>query len=154
MNPSAPADAPIAATPAQMPGMMGGRAAPPIPWSALSLLGRGGGVILLFVGTLVAVIAGSYPADCFTSHCSGSTSAGIQYAILAARILWAIGAFGIAAGAGIQLHFILQNPESNGPEENARFLAARRAAFFLLLVGIGILLALLLTQGTAVAPPF
>lgn len=148
------ADAPIAATPAQMTGMMGRRSPRPIPWALLSLFGQGGGLVLLFVGTLVDVIAGSYPADCFTTHCSGSVSAGVQYAILVARILWTAGAFGIASGAGIQLHFVLHQPESSGAEENARFLASRRAAFCLLLVGIGILLTLLLTQGAAVAPAF
>lgn len=153
MTPSVPADAPIAATPAQMSGMGGRGASRPIPWRFLSLLGRGGGLLSLFVGTLVDVIAGSYPADCFTSHCSGSTSAGIQYAILAARLLWALGAFGLAAGGGIELHFIRRHPESSGPEENARFLADRRAAFVLFLVGIVILFVLVLTQGGAVANP-
>jgi len=124
-----------------------------VPWILLSVVGRGGGLVLLFVGTIVDIIAGSFPADCFTSHCSGSTSAGIQYAILAARLLWAIGAFGLATGAGIQLHFVLHEPEGSSPEENERFLAARRAALIVLLVGIGILLALLLTQSTAVANP-
>ncbi|HTP55104.1 MAG TPA: hypothetical protein VML53_00345 [Thermoplasmata archaeon] len=152
VSPSVPSDAPIAATPAQMPGLMGAKPTRPIPWRFLSLLGRGGGLVLLFVGTLIEVIGGSFPADCFTSHCSGSTSAGIQYAILAARLLWAIGAFGLAAGAGIELQFIEQGPESNGPEENARFLARRRADLLVLLVGVGILLALLITQPTAVAP--
>ncbi|MGP8078314.1 MAG: hypothetical protein ACLQD8_06875 [Thermoplasmata archaeon] len=144
-------DAPIAATPAQMSGMMGRSPSRPIPWRLLSLLGRGGGFLLLFVGTLVDVIAGSFPADCFTSHCSGSTSAGIQYAILFARILWTVGAFGLASGAGIELHFVLQNPEANGAEENARFLARRRAAFVLLLVGIAILFVLLLSEGVQAA---
>jgi hypothetical protein len=146
-NSTVPADAPIAATPAQMSGMRGPPAPRPIPWRLLSLLGRGGGFLLLFIGTLVDVIAGSFPADCFTSHCSGSTSAGIQYAILFSRILWTLGAFGLAAGAGIELHFILQHPDSDGAEENARFLARRRAAFVLLLVGIAILFVLLLSQG-------
>jgi len=149
VNPPVASDAPIAATPAQMGGMRGRGASRPIPWKFLSLVGRGGGILLFFVGTLVDVIAGSYPADCFTSHCSGSTSAGIQYAILFSRILWSLGAFGLAAGGGIELHFLLQNPESNGPEENARFLARRRGAFAFVLIGVGVLLVLLLTAGVA-----
>lgn len=150
--PPVPADAPIAATVAQMSAPPRGAGRRPIPWSFLSLLARGGGVLLVFVGTLIDVIAGSYPADCFTSHCGGSTSAGIQYGILAARLLWSIGAFGLSAGAGIELHFLQTSPEGPGPEENARYLARRRAAYGLLLVGIGVLLVLLLTQGGAVAP--
>lgn len=151
--PPIPVNAPIAATPAQMARTSGARSRP-VPWRLLSLVGRGVGLALLFVGTVVDVIAGTFPADCFTSTCTTSTSAGIQYAILAARLLWAIGAFGLAAGAGIQLHFVLHSPETDGAEENARFLAARRAAFVLLLVGIGILLVILLTDSAAVAPHF
>lgn len=148
-----PADAPIAATPAQISGMRGRGPGQPIPWPLLSLVGRGGGLLLFFLGTLVAVIGGSFPADCFTSTCSGSTSAGIQYAILVTRLFWSLGAFGLAAGAAIELHFVLRGPEEAGPEANARFLAARRSAFVLVLVGIGVLLALVLSQGGAIAPP-
>jgi len=151
--PPIPVNAPIAATPAQMSRTSSPRTRP-VPWRLLSLVGRGVGLALLFVGTLVDVIGGTFPADCYTSACTPSTSAGIQYAILAARLLWAIGAFGIAAGAGIQLHFVLHTPETDGAEENARFLASRRAAFTLLLVGIGILLVILLTDQVALAPHF
>lgn len=150
-SPPISVNAPIAATPAQM-GRMGGPRSRPVPWRLLSLVGRAGGLLLLFVGTLVDVIAGTFPADCFTSTCTTSTSAGIQYAILTARLFWVIGAFGLAAGSGIQLHFILHSPESEGAEENARFLAARRGAYTMLLVAIGILLVILLTDGLAVAP--
>lgn len=147
--PMGPSDAPIAATPAQMGGRRASRA---IPWRLVSLLGRGGGFLLLFVGTLVDVVAGSYPADCFTSHCGGGASASVQYGILAARILWSVGAFALSGGAAIDLHFVLQGPEANGAEENARFLARRRTAFVLFLVGIAILFGLLITQSGAVAP--
>jgi hypothetical protein len=147
------ADTPIAATPAQMTGGLGLGHPRSIPWAMLSLLGRAGGLLLLFVGTLVDIIAGSTPADCFTSHCGANISADIQYAILVSRLLWAIGAFGLAAGAGIKLHFLLREPETNGADENARFLARRRGEFLLFLAGVGILFVLLLTQTGAVAVP-
>jgi len=151
-TPSIPVNAPIAATPAQLSPAPGHRAPRPVPWRMLSELGRGLGLLLVFVGTLVDIIAGTYPADCFTSTCTPSTAAGLQYAILSARILWALGAFGLSAGAAVQLHFVLVAPESETAEENARYLAARRAAFVTFLVGIGILLAILLTDGAAIAP--
>ena len=151
-TPPIPANAPIAATPAQMTSVIGPRTPRPVPWRLVSDIGRGMGLLLVFVGTLVDVIGGTYPADCFTSTCTTSTAAGLQYAILAARILWALGAFGLSAGAAVQLHFVLIAPESETAEENARYLAARRAAFVVFLVGIGILLALLLTDGSAIAP--
>jgi multisubunit Na+/H+ antiporter MnhB subunit len=152
VSPRSSSDAPIAATPAQFDGMMGRGRSRSIPWKLLSFLGEAGGFILLFVGTLVAVIAGSFPADCFTTHCTASTSAGIQNAILASRILWSLGAFGLAGGAGIELQFLLQNPESNSPQENDRYLARRRAAFVMLLFGIGVLFVLTLTAGIAANP--
>jgi hypothetical protein len=151
-TPPIPANAPIAATPAQMTAILRPRSTRPVPWRMLSEVGRGLGLVLLFVGTLVDVIGGTYPADCFTSTCTGSTAAGVQYAILTARILWSLGAFGLSAGAAVQLHFVLTGPDSDTTEENARYLAARRAAFLTFLVGIGILLAILLTDGTAIAP--
>lgn len=150
--PPIPANAPIAATPAQISPARPPSTPRPVPWSLLSDLARGLGLLLLFVGTLVDVIGGTYPADCFTSTCTTSTSASLQYAILAARILWVLGAFGLSSGAAIQLHFVLVTPESDSSEENARYLAARRAAFVTFLVGIGILLAVLLTDGSAIAP--
>ncbi len=148
--PPAP-DAPIAATVAQMTGATARPTPRPIPWTFLSLVGRGGGVLLLFVGTLVLVIGGGYPAGCFTSTCGGGVFSGVEYAILTARILWAIGAFGLSAGAGIELHFVLHSPRSDSSEEHERFLAQRRAAFVLLLVGVGILVVLLVTEPLAVA---
>jgi uncharacterized membrane protein SpoIIM required for sporulation len=106
---------------------------------------------LIFLGTLVAVVFGSFPANCFTSACSTSTSASIQYGILASRILWTLGVFGIAVGAALKLQFVLLEPSSNSSESNARHIDRRRAELYLLIVSIVILLVLTLVQG-AVAP--
>jgi hypothetical protein len=124
----------------------------PISWHNAALFAKGGGLVLLFVGTLVSVLFGSFPADCFTMTCTGSTSAGVQYGILLARLLWTFGAFGLAIGAGIQRQFVLNGPPPESTEAGARFLADRRTEFWLMLAGIGILLVLLLTQPGAVAP--
>jgi hypothetical protein len=142
---------PIAAAPTQIPGMMS-QAPRPMPWAFLALIGRMLGLLLLFVGTLVAVIFASPPADCFTSTCGNGVSAGLQYGILTARLLWTFGAAFLLAGSAIKLHFVLGEPTSDGPEGNARYLALRRTETVLILVALGILFVLLLTASTAVAP--
>ncbi len=141
----------IAAAPAQV-SRVGGLDPHPISWHTLALLAKGGGLVLLFVGTIVSVLFGSFPADCFTMTCSGSTSAGVQYGILLARLLWTFGAFGLTVGAGIQRQFVLNGPPPESAEAGAKFHADRRSEFWLMLAGIGILLVLLLTQSGALAP--
>lgn len=141
---------PIAAAPTQMPGMMGSAGSRPIPWAVLSLWGRFVGLVLLFLGTLVAVLFASVPADCYTSTCGTGVAASVQYGILASRLLWTLGAGALVAAAAAKIHFILPEPSSDGPEANARFLAQRRGEMVLLLVGVLILLVLLLTAGTAI----
>ncbi len=145
--------APIAAAPSQV-SRLGGFDPHPVAWSTIAALAKGGGLVLLFVGTLVMVLFGSYPASCFTSACSTSTSAGLQYSILFSRILWTVGAFAIAAGAGIQRQFVLNGPTPEGSEASARFLADRRTEFVLFLFGIVLLLVLLLSETSAIAPRF
>ncbi len=141
----------IAAAPAQI-SRLGGMDSRRIPWHTLALLGKCLGLVLLFVGTLVAVLFGSFPADCFTSTCGAGVRAGVQYGILLSRLLWTFGAFGLALGAGIQRQFVLNGPTSETGESGARYLQDRATEFWLLLASIGILLLLLLSQTGAIAP--
>jgi hypothetical protein len=131
---------------------MGGGPPRAVPWSLVANLGRAAGLLLLFLGTLVAVLFASFPADCFTMTCTGSDAASVQYGILASRLLWTFGAFGLAGGAAIKLHFLLDEPGTDSPEATRRYLARRRSEFLLLLVGVAILLLLLLTAGTTISP--
>jgi len=123
-----------------------------VPWSQLATASRGVGLLLLFLGTLVAVLFASFPADCFTMTCTGNDAASVQYGILASRLLWTLGAFGLVAGAALKLHYVLEEPRADGPEATQRYIAHHRADFLLLLVGIAILLLLLLTAQTAISP--
>jgi hypothetical protein len=139
---------PIAGAPTQIPGIMG-PGARPIPWALLASLGRLVGLLLLFVGTLVAVLFASPPADCYTSACGNGTLSDIQYGILTSHLLWTLGAAALLAGASIKLHYVLSESTASGADGNSRFLAQRRTETALVLVSIGILLVLLLTAGTA-----
>lgn len=125
----------------------------PVPWGFLATTAKAGGFLFILIGTLVAVVLASYPASCFTSTCTVNTSASLQYAILTSRLLWTLGAAGIAVGAWLKLHFFLVSPASGTPDGTQLFLAARRAETIQILVAIGILLLLLLNAGTP-APAF
>ncbi|MGA8664146.1 MAG: hypothetical protein WB809_03640 [Thermoplasmata archaeon] len=121
------------------------------PWAFLAMLGQGIGLLLLFVGTLVVVVAGSFPADCFTTTCGTSTAQGVAYGVETARLLWTLGLFGIAAGAGIRLQFVNANALPTTSDETRIYLARRRGEFVILVVSILLLFGLLLWS-TATLP--
>jgi len=121
------------------------------PWAFLAMLGQGMGLLLLFVGTLVMVLVGSNPADCFTAAppCAGSTAQSVAYGIETARLLWTIGLFGIAAGAGLRLQIVNAHPLPTTPEETRIYLARRRGEFVILVVAILLLFAILIWSTAA-----
>jgi hypothetical protein len=119
------------------------------PWTVLALFGQAIGLLLLFVGTLVVVVAGGFPADCFTTTCTTSTAQGVAYGIETARILWVIGLFGIAAGAGLRLQFQAPPASPSTPEETRVYLARRRGEFVILVISILLLFGLLLWSAAA-----
>lgn len=153
--PSASPAAPVAAGPKLSERFSPESIAARGPWNFLALLAQGLGLILLFVGTLVVVVFGSYPADCFTSTCAyGSLDQGIAYGIETARLLWTLGLFGIAAGAGIRLQFTTPNPAPTTPEGTRMYLARRRGEFVILVIAIVLLFLLLLfSTGSFVTAP-
>ncbi len=141
----------IAGVPAQVSGPFGQHPGRPVPWGIVAVAAQGAGLVMLFLGTLIMVVFGSTPADCFTSTCSTSTAAGVQYGILAAGIFWTVGAFGIAVGSAIKLQFTLLDPGSNTAEATARYLDRRRAELVLLILAIVILLVVTLGLATLTA---
>jgi len=122
-------------------------------WSVLAMLGQGIGLLLLFIGTLIVVVAGSYPADCFTQipACGASTAQGVAYGIETARLLWTLGLFGIAAGAGLRLQIVNVHPLPTTSDETRVYLARRRGEFVILVVAL-VLLFVLLVWSTAALP--
>ncbi len=123
------------------------------PWAFLAMLGQGIGLLLVFVGTLIMVVAGSNPADCFTANpaCGASTAQGVAYGIETARLLWTLGLFGIAAGAGIRLQIVGATSLPTTPEQTRIYLARRRGEFVILVVSI-VLLFILLVWSAAALP--
>ena len=121
------------------------------PWALLAMVSQAIGLLLLFIGTLVIVVAGSTPADCFTSTCGTSVGQNVAYGIETARLLWTIGLFGLAAGAGLRLQVVNVHPTGTTPEETRLFLARRRGEFILLIVSI-LLLFLVLVWSAAPLP--
>jgi hypothetical protein len=124
------------------------------PWAFLAFASQGIGLLLVFVGTLVMVVAGSVPANCFTSTCNiGNTDQGIAYGIETARLLWTLGLFAIAGGAGIRLQFFgpSTTTATQTPESTRIYLARRRGEFVILVVSIVLLFVLLVwSTGTFV----
>lgn len=147
------ATAPIAAVPTQIPGVMGRGMPRSVPWAMVGTIARGGGLLFLFLGTLIVVLFGSVPADCFTSTCTGNTAASVEYGILTGHLFWAIGAFGLIVGSGVRLRYVLGEPSSDGAETNSRFIAARRLEVLLLIVGIVLLLVITLDSTAILASP-
>jgi hypothetical protein len=121
------------------------------PWAFLSLLAQGVGLLLVVVGTLVVVILGSYPISCFGStatSCIG-TAQNAYWGLMIARILWTLGLFGLAAGAGIRLQFLHPDPMPDTPEATRIYLARRRGEFVILVVSVLLLFLVLLSSGLA-----
>jgi len=108
-----------------------------IPWAFLAFLAQSIGLLLIFVGGLLAVTAGVFPPNCYTSTCSiGGTEANVAYGIMAARLLIVLGLFGLAAGAGLHLQFRPSLASGSSPEETRVYLGRRRGEFALLLISI------------------
>jgi hypothetical protein len=117
-------------------------------WPMLAFWGRAIGFILLFVGTLVAVIWVSISSSCYTTTttCGNLGSgylSGVANAVVVSKILWAIGLFFLGAAAGIKLHWASPRPQGSAAEDTAAWAADRRMNGLLLTVSI-VLLAILL----------
>ncbi len=111
----------------------------------LALWGRIIGFVLLFVGTLIAVAWGNIPGGCLTtpSSCTGFPAADAN-AILAAQVIWTIGLFFLGGGAGIKLHWGLQNPASGRPEDVRWVVADRWVNVVLVVLSIWLMFSLLM----------
>jgi hypothetical protein len=128
---------------------------PKLPWTSLEFIAKAGGFLLIFIGTLVAVILVSFPASCVPiSGCSTGTIQGLLNALIAARILWTIGVFGIGVGAGLKLLQINHAAESGSmPEDRMTWLLRQRRSNGVLFILALILFAFLLWTVTAVPAP-
>ncbi len=129
-------------------------AARPIPWSMLAFWGRVVGFLLLFVGTLLVVAGATIWGGCITDPTSCGTSwlSGVLNYIGTGKILWVIGLFALGGGAGLKLHWALQNPAPNRAEDIQYIIAERRANYLVLSICIVLLAVLLFTVNSAPSP--
>jgi len=123
-----------------------------IPWAFLALLSQGIGLLLIFLGTIIQIAFGYVPISCVdASSCSQSTFQGIVYGIDAARLLWVVGLFGLAVGAGLHLQFRPAPSSPLTPEDARVYLARRRGELVMLVLSLLLLfLILLLSTGSVI----
>jgi len=122
-----------------------------LPWAFLAFLSQSIGLLLVFVGGLIAVTAGVVPPSCFTGGCGTGTEANVAWGIMAARLLIVLGLFGLAAGAGLHLQFRPALAAGASPEETRAYIARRRGEFLLLALTI-VLLFLMVWWSVATLP--
>jgi hypothetical protein len=116
----------------------------------IAFWGRTIGFILLFIGTLVQVIWGSFPASCVTgaTGCSAGNLTtyyqSVANAILISGLLWTLGLFFLGSGAGLKLHWVLKQPAGQSQQELTAWVADRRLNGALVILSIVLLMVILL----------
>lgn len=126
------------------PGWVPPSAAPmhrPMNWDMISFVTRLVGFTLIFVGALVATAFGSINGGDFTctsASCVQNFEEAIANSLLAGRVLIALGAFALGAGAGLKLHFALRAPTSGKVEDLSWTIVER--LFNYAVLGLSILL--------------
>jgi hypothetical protein len=119
-----------------------------VPWESLAFLSQAVGLLLLFVGGIVAVTLGVFPANCLTSTCHGGDFANVDYGVMVARLLLVLGLFGLATGAGLHLQFRAAPEAGASPEQTRIYLSRRRGEFLLLALTIILLVYLIVSSVT------
>jgi hypothetical protein len=116
------------------------------PWPVIVGIGRMLGLVLLFLGTLIAVAFASVPSSCFPapSGCSGYPGTAAS-ALMVGKILWVLGLFCIGAASGIRLQGNWFGGAGLGPEAGDAAVLRFRSNLTVLLVSVVLLFILLLT---------
>jgi hypothetical protein len=115
--------------------------------------GRILGFLLLFVGTLVAVVAGSVQPVCYSSSACTNWPGTWAWAVIIAEVLWVIALFFLGASSGLQLMRGLKAPSGGTPEEYRWVLTERWFNFLMVIVSI-VLLWFILSGVVAIHPGF
>ncbi len=150
-----PPSAPYAGTPPGAPlsqRLSSENLAQRFPWAFLAMGAYAIGLLLLFVGGLVAVTAGVWPPSCLnsTSCGTGATLENVYYGIMVARLLLVLGLFGIATGAGLHLQFAHEPASGLTPETTRLYISRRR--FERVLLVFTVLLLFVIVYWAAVTP--
>jgi hypothetical protein len=88
-----------------------------MPWNMIAFFAKAGGLLLIFVGTLIGVIG-------LNPQTPPVNLSQYQDSLLAMRILWAMGLMAIASGAGMKLQFVYGAPSGDLPDGASRVLRA------------------------------
>jgi len=148
-----PSPAPPASPPPPVWSPATSRSGPAVSWDSLARLGKGVGLLLVFVGALIFVIVLGLVHLCVASpgSCTGGFS-GYVGALLAAEIILVLGLGGVVAGAGIRLRWSHPMPSSAPGPDEMRFLQGTRVWNSVLLVVSLVLLFWLLIALTPIYP--
>ncbi len=119
--------------------------------SLLIRWGRILGFLLLFIGTLVAVVAGSVQPVCYASSGCANWPMTWAWAAVTGEILWTIALFFLGASSGLQLMNGLKAPTGGTPEEY-RWVQTERW-FNFLMVALSIVLLWFLLSGILTIRP-
>ena len=103
----------------------------------------------MFLGTLIAVAAVSYPGNCYSaplpSNCGLSLLGADASWIVAAKLLVVIGLAGLGFGSAIKMHYGLKMPTSGRPEDSAFVARERGLNGLVFLISLLLMIIILLT---------
>ncbi len=119
-------------------------------WDMWAFLLRFIGFLLIAVGAIVDVAAGTPGGSLYNSPSASTYNNAVQgwaNGVLAARLLVALGALALGTGAGIKLRFVLRAPVGAASEQFAWVLIERLVNYVILGFSIVVLLWLLMQVG-------
>jgi hypothetical protein len=123
----------------------------------VSFICRAGGYLLLFIGTLIAVIAVSVPGGCYTtptpSYCGATFASSAASWFIAAKILAALGLAGLGFGSALKMHYSLRMPQTGHAEEVAFVTQERRVHGIVFVVSVVLLFVLIVVANLGVVVP-
>ncbi|MCI4357634.1 MAG: hypothetical protein L3J95_04615 [Thermoplasmata archaeon] len=115
------------------------------PWPLMIALGRVLGIILIFVGTLIAVVGASVPGSCAPpGTCAGFFTQAAN-SIIFGKVLWVLGLFCLAGASGLRLQGNLLPGTSSGSDMSEAKAPRVGANLWILLLSIVLMAVILLT---------
>jgi hypothetical protein len=120
----------------------------------LVLGGRIVGFVLIFLGTIIEVLASSVPGGCFTQagSCTSNFLAQVANGIIVGKALWVVGLFCLGGASGMRLAMPGGNASTPKGDEVPWAMHRRRLNALVLLVSILLMFVILITVNAA--PPW
>jgi hypothetical protein len=121
--------------------------------SRAAMIGWGLGFLLLFVGSLVAIIL-TNPGSCIGNTsappCSASDFAGFYNGLFIGKLLFAIGLLLIGGASGLKLHYGSPKPSSGSSDDLRWVMHERWASLIVIVVTVVLLFIVLIPLGVTV----